>query len=61
MERETLTVREVARLLGVGKNCAYDAIRRGQVPSVRIGKRIVIPRSAFQRMLDEAAPVQRKA
>ncbi len=47
-----MTVEEVAVMLRVGRNAAYDAVRRGDVPSVRIGKLIRIPRAAVMRMLE---------
>ena len=53
-ERQTLTVAEAARLLGIGRNTAYEAIRRRQIPSVRVGKRILVPLAALERMLERA-------
>ena len=42
--------REVARLLGVGLNTVYEAIRRGQIPCHVLGRRrYVIPRERFIR------------
>ena len=48
---ETLTVDETAALLRLGRNATYDGIRRGEIPSVRIGKRILVPRLALNRLL----------
>jgi len=39
----TLTVEEAAHVLRIGRNSAYDAIARGDLPSVRIGGRVLIP------------------
>lgn len=56
-ERLTLTVEEAARALGIGRASAYDAVERGDIPAVRLGRRIVIPRLALERMLEaKAAP-----
>jgi excisionase family DNA binding protein len=52
MERQTLTVEEAARLLGVGRSTAYLAVRRGDLPVIRIGRRYVVPRLALERLLD---------
>ncbi len=49
----TLTVEEAATLLGVGRVTVYEAIRRGEMPAIRLGKRILVPRAALQRMLEE--------
>lgn len=41
--RVTITVTETAELLGIGRTSAYEAIRRGELPSLRIGRRLVVP------------------
>jgi excisionase family DNA binding protein len=46
-----LSIMEAARLLGVSKNCAYEAANQGQLPSIRIGRRRVIPRIALERLV----------
>ena len=50
--RLTLTVEEAAQLLGISRASAYEAIRRREIPSLRIGKRILIPRSQLERLID---------
>jgi excisionase family DNA binding protein len=47
----TLSVTEAARLLNVGRNQAYEAIHRGELPSIKIGKRILVPRAALKKLL----------
>lgn len=39
----TLTVAQAARVLGIGRNQAYEAVQTGQLPSIRIGSRILVP------------------
>jgi excisionase family DNA binding protein len=51
--RATLTVGEVAPVLGIGRSSAYDAATSGQIPTLRIGRRILIPVPALRRMLGE--------
>jgi excisionase family DNA binding protein len=51
-ERLTLTVSEAAQLLGVSRNSLYEAVRRNEVPHLRIGRRIVIPRRQLENLLD---------
>jgi len=59
-ERQTLTVEEAAKLLGVSRGSAYGAVRSGELPVVRLGRRLLVPRQALERMLaetpKEAAP-----
>ena len=52
MERATLSVVEAARIMGVSKNVAYEAARRGEIPSIRLGGRILVPRAALERLLE---------
>ncbi len=53
--RLTLTVPEAGRVLGVGRNAAYEAARAGEIPTIRIGKRILVPVAALERMLAQAS------
>lgn len=48
----TLTVPQAAQQLGIGRNSAYEAIRRGELPVLKIGKRILVPRQAVAKMLE---------
>ena len=52
MERLTYTVTEVAHLLGISRSSAYEAVRRGEIPSITLGHRVVISRTALDRLLD---------
>lgn len=45
--RTTITVEEAAALLGIGRTAAYEAARRGQLPTRRLGRRLVVPVPAF--------------
>lgn len=52
---DTLTVPEISVILRVSLTSAYKAVRSGQIPSVKIGKRDIISRRVIERMLDGAA------
>ena len=41
-------------MLGLSRNAAYDSARRGEIPSIRFGHRLVVPKVALQRMLENA-------
>jgi len=51
-----LTAREAAAILRVGRNQLYQAVARGQLPAVRIGRTIRIPKHALLDLLDPASP-----
>jgi excisionase family DNA binding protein len=57
MTPAVFTVAEVAQRLRLGRNSVYEAIRRGVIPALRVGRRIVIPAIAFDRFLEGAACV----
>jgi excisionase family DNA binding protein len=58
-ERLTYTVLEAARLLGISRGAAYEGVASGEIPSIRIGRRLLVPRAAFNRLLDlKDAPVE---
>jgi excisionase family DNA binding protein len=50
----TLTIPQAAKRLGVSRNSAYQAARRGEIPTIRIGKRILVPVAALERKLQGA-------
>jgi excisionase family DNA binding protein len=52
-DRLTWTVAEAAQLLGISRTCAYEAAHRGELPVRTIGRRMVVPRTALLRLLDE--------
>ena len=52
--KATYTVDEAAEILGVSRNSAYQAVHAGELPAVKIGKRLLVPRIAFEKMLDSA-------
>jgi excisionase family DNA binding protein len=53
-ERQTLSVEEAAEALGIGRTLAYEAVRRGEIPTIRIGKRLLVPRGALDQLLGTA-------
>ena len=53
-ERLTYDVGTAAKLLGLSRNSAYHACLTGQIPHLKIGKRILIPRVAIQKLLESA-------
>jgi excisionase family DNA binding protein len=50
-ERLTISVPQAARRLGIGRNQGYECARRGEIPTIRLGKRIVVPLAALEAML----------
>jgi len=53
VERLCLTVPEAAAMLGISRNFAYDLVKQKQLPVIKFGKRLLIPRAALEKMLDK--------
>jgi excisionase family DNA binding protein len=51
-QRLTVTVDEATVVLGISRATAYDDVSRGEIPCIRIGRRILIPKVALERLLD---------
>jgi excisionase family DNA binding protein len=53
-KRLCITVPEAAEMLGISRNFAYELVKQGVIPSIRLGNRIVIPKIALDKKLEEA-------
>jgi len=53
---DVLTVPEAACVLRIGRNSAYEAARRGELPTIAIGRRLLVPKDALVRMLTTGYP-----
>ena len=51
----TLSVEETAKLLGIGRNLCYDRVKTGEIPVIKIGRRLLIPRAALDRLLNSTS------
>ena len=62
LEPWTFTVEDAALLLGISTSAAHKAVHDGNIPSIRIGRRILVPRIALEHLCnggntaDPAAP-----
>lgn len=50
--RLTMTVEEAAELLGISRAFAYKLVKSEALPHVRLGRRVVVPRTALERLLE---------
>jgi excisionase family DNA binding protein len=50
-DQPVMSVEEAGRELGLGRSASYEAVRRGEIPSLRLGKRRVVPTAALRRLL----------
>ena len=54
-ERLTWNIQEAAHALGVSRGLAYEMARTGQLPVLRLGRRMVVPRAQLEAMLERGA------
>lgn len=52
----TMTVTQTAKVLGISRSSAYECVRLGTIPSIRLGRRIVVPTRAIDALLASVAP-----
>ncbi len=51
-EALTLSVEHAARLIGVSRSTAYRLVRDGELPAVRVGRRVLILKKPLMQMLE---------
>jgi excisionase family DNA binding protein len=50
--RDTFTVPEAAEILRISRWAAYEAVKKGELAAIRIGRRCLVPRRVLERMLE---------
>ena len=50
-DTDTYTVPEAGRRLRIGRDAAYDAAKRGEIPTIWIGRLLRVPKARFERLL----------
>jgi excisionase family DNA binding protein len=50
-DRVTISVDEAARLLGISRTTAFQAVRSGELPAIRVRRRILIPVAQLNALL----------
>lgn len=46
-QEPTITVPRVAAILGLSNRAAYMAVERGEIPTVSVGRRLIVPTARF--------------
>ena len=57
--QQTLSVEDAGEILGISRSSAFQAAANGQLPVIRIGKRLLVPRCALEQMLGEPVTTER--
>ena len=55
-ERLVYTVPEAGRLLGLGRNAAYAAAKRGDIPIIRMGRLLRVPKASLHKLVGSPGP-----
>jgi excisionase family DNA binding protein len=50
----TLSVEEAGRILGISRGAAYAHAKAGAIPTIKLGKRVLVPKAAFEKLLQGA-------
>ena len=59
-ECRTMTVEEAAVQLGVSRSTAYEAVKKGELPTLKVGRRLLVPIAQLRRMLGEDHPQEQR-
>ncbi len=51
MEKLVYTVNETAQILNIGMNKAYELVQQHQIPNLRVGRKILIPKQSLEKWL----------
>jgi excisionase family DNA binding protein len=51
-ERLVYTVPEAGRLLGLSRNGSYEAAKRGDIPTIRMGRLLLVPKRRFHQLIE---------
>lgn len=54
-EQLTVSVVDASRMLGISRSHAYELVARGELPSVKLGRRVLVPISALRALA--SAPI----
>jgi excisionase family DNA binding protein len=57
-DRLVYDVPEAGALLGLSRNASYEAAKRGQLPTIKVGKLLKVPKAALIRLLEQAEIVK---
>jgi len=55
MQNDIISPEEVAKRLGISMAYVYRLVNAGKMPSIRLGRRIIIPRAAWEHWFEEQA------
>jgi len=56
-ERLTLSIESTAKILGIGRNLCYDKVKTGEIPVIKIGRRLLVPKAALEKLLEQGQAV----
>ncbi len=51
-QKMTYSIEEVANIIGISRGLAYQMARTGQIPVVRFGRRMLVPKTALEKILN---------
>ena len=51
MEKKTVSTKEVAAILGIGRSLTLKLIATGEIPSIKLGRRVLVPVAALEKTI----------
>ena len=59
MESQVISVPDAGKMLSLSRVTAYKAAKSGELPTIRIGRRLLVPKAAIERMLQAKSEVSK--
>jgi hypothetical protein len=53
----TLEVPEAGAMVGLSRNASYEAAARGEIPTLRFGRLLKVPKAAWLRKIEQPEPI----
>ncbi len=57
MEKLVYTPKEVTKILNIGLNKVYELIYQKQIPFIRVGRKILVPKQALENWINACSGV----
>ena len=55
IERLTISLTEAGEAIGLGRAAAYEAAKRGEIPTIKVGRRVLVPVAALKEKFSASA------
>lgn len=55
LDKKTMDIKEIMVVLGISRSLAYKLLREEKLPVIRLGRKVLVPSSAVEKLLSAGA------